>query len=73
MKESALLSDIHRFEELNELYKKSEEENKILKKVIRNMGIKIIAFETQLKTLKLKQTPSEKLLQNLELIGLNVE
>lgn len=70
MKESALLSDIHRFEEVNELYKKSEEENKILKKVIKSMGTKILLLENQVKTLKLKQTPAEKLLQNLELLGI---
>jgi uncharacterized protein YlaN (UPF0358 family) len=64
--ETALLPELRNSEEKTELLKAYEQ-------VIKNQAKRIILLETQLKTLKLKQTPSEKLLLNLELMGLNVE
>jgi 2-polyprenyl-6-methoxyphenol hydroxylase-like FAD-dependent oxidoreductase len=61
--ETALLPELRNSEEKTELLKAYEQ-------VIKNQAKRIILLETQLKTLKLKQTPAEKLLQNLELLGI---
>jgi hypothetical protein len=63
MKETALLPELRNLEETIALKKAYEQ-------VIVRQANKILLLENQVKTLKLKQTPSEKLLQNLELLGI---